>query len=148
MQNVPEPTAIEVVTYASDDVLAALTSLLPQLSATAAPLNRQTFEAVVENPGTQLLIARHNGSIVGALTLVLYTIPTGLRARIEDVVVDYVARGHGIGKALTATAVDIANQHGARTVDLTSAPSKVTANHLYQGLGFKPRESTTYRLSL
>ncbi|MBF6333194.1 GNAT family N-acetyltransferase [Nocardia transvalensis] len=142
------PVAIEVVAQASEEALAALANLLPQLSATASPLTRQRLEAVVTGLCTQLLVGRIGGSIVGALTLVMYTIPTGLRARIEDVVVDQTARGQGAGKALIIAALGIAKQRGARTVDLTSTPSKIVANHLYRDLGFTPRESTTYRMSL
>lgn len=75
------------------------------------------------------------------------TIPTGLRARIEDVVVDRAARGHGIGQALTNTALAIAIDHGARTIDLTSTPKKAAANQL-SATRSRPRESTTYRLTL
>ncbi len=139
--------SVEIVRQVSDETLAALTVLLPQLSASASSLTRERLETVVAAPGTELLIARTEGAIAGMLTLVTYTIPTGLRARIEDVVVDHSARGRGIGKALTATAIDIAEQRRARTVDLTSAPTKTAANQLYQNLGFTPRETTTYRIT-
>jgi len=135
----------ESVTHVSDEILAALASLVPQLSSTASALTRQHLEAVVADPSTELLIARLGDAVVGTLTLVTYTIPTGLRARIEDVVVDHAARGHGIGKALTASALELAEHRGARTIDLTSTPTKTAANQLYQNLGFTPRETTTYR---
>ncbi|MEV2226486.1 GNAT family N-acetyltransferase [Nocardia vinacea] len=138
---------VEIVRQVSDETLAALGVLLPQLSASASSLTRERLETVVAEPGTELLIARTEGAITGMLTLITYTIPTGLRARIEDVVVDHAVRGRGVGKALTATAIDIAGQRGARTVDLTSAPSKTAANKLYQNLGFTPRETTTYRIT-
>lgn len=85
--------------------------------------------------------------IVGALTLVIFRIPTGLRAWIEDVVVDEAARGHGVGAALTKTAVRIAQGEGARTIDLTSRPSREAANRLYERLGFQLRDSRVYRWS-
>ncbi|WP_280382756.1 GNAT family N-acetyltransferase [Nocardia wallacei] len=148
MPDTSEALAIETVTNVDEETLTALAGLLPQLSTTAAPLTAELLEEVATSPSTQLLVARLDGDIVGALTLVVYAIPTGLRARIEDVVVDQAARGRGVGKSLTTTALDIAKLRGARTVDLTSTPSKVAANHLYQQLGFKPRESTTYRMRL
>ncbi|GAD87062.1 MULTISPECIES: GNAT family N-acetyltransferase [Nocardia] len=144
----PEAVVIDIVTQVDDETLTALTDLLPQLSTTAAPLTRDVLEAVIDSTSTRLLIARVDGAIVGALTLVMYTIPTGLRARIEDVVVDQAARGHGIGRGLTTAALAIAIDHGARTVDLTSTPKRSAANQLYQRLGFAPRQSTTYRLTL
>ena len=142
----PGPVAVEIVTQVSGEILAALAALLPQLSTSAPWLSRERLEAVVAEPSTQLLIARTDSAIAGMLTLVTYTIPTGLRARIEDVVVDNTARGRSVGKALTATAIDFATQRGARTIDLTSAPEKTAANTLYRNLGFAPRDTTTYRI--
>ncbi|MEV6361396.1 GNAT family N-acetyltransferase [Nocardia asteroides] len=144
--NTPEAVVIDIVTEADEQTLHSLTALLPQLSATAAPLTRDRLEEVIDSPATRLLTARVDGTIVGALTLVMYPIPTGLRARIEDVVVDQASRGLGAGRALTTAALTIAKDHGARTVDLTSTPTKAAANHLYQQLGFTARQSTTYRV--
>jgi ribosomal protein S18 acetylase RimI-like enzyme len=81
------------------------------------------------------------------LTLVTFPIPTGLRAWIEDVVVDGEARGRGAGAALTTEAVRIARAAGARTVDLTSRPSRAAANRLYERLGFQVRDSKVFRLA-
>jgi ribosomal protein S18 acetylase RimI-like enzyme len=92
-----------------------------------------------------ILLARADDVIVGTLTLVMFPIPTGLRARIEDVVVDEAARGQGAGAALTQEALRIARSSGAKTVDLTSRPSRTAANHLYERLGFQRRESNVYR---
>ena len=82
------------------------------------------------------------------LTLAVFRIPTGIRAWIEDVVVDAEARGRGVGEALTREAVRVAGTHGARTVDLTSRPSREAANRLYQRLGFERRDTNVYRLSI
>jgi ribosomal protein S18 acetylase RimI-like enzyme len=68
-----------------------------------------------------------------------------VRAWIEDVVVDGAARGHGVGEALNRAAIAEADARGARTLDLTSRPSREAANRLYQRLGFQARESTVYR---
>jgi ribosomal protein S18 acetylase RimI-like enzyme len=84
---------------------------------------------------------------MGTLTLVIFPIPTGLRAWIEDVVVDEAARGRGAGTALMREAVRLASAAGARTVDLTSRPSRATANRFYERLGFQVRNSTVYRLA-
>jgi ribosomal protein S18 acetylase RimI-like enzyme len=74
--------------------------------------------------------------------------PSGLRARIEDVVVDEGARGHGIAGRLIEEAVRVAREGGARTVDLTSRPDRLAANRLYERLGFAVRESTVYRMTV
>ena len=84
---------------------------------------------------------------VGTLTLVTFPIPTGLRAWTEDVVVDEAGRGRGVGAALVREAIRLASAAGARTVDLTSRPSRTAANRLYEGLGFRVRDSKVYRLT-
>ena len=95
-----------------------------------------------------MFIARVDGVIVGSLTLVLYRIATGLKAWIEDVVVDEAARGHGVGEALNHAALDAARAHGAKAVSLTSRPSRAAANRLYQRIGFSPRDTNVYRYDL
>jgi ribosomal protein S18 acetylase RimI-like enzyme len=101
----------------------------------------------VESPTTTLLLAREplGGAIIGALTIAVFRIPTGVRAWIEDVVVDESARGRGVGESLTREAIRYANERGARTVDLTSRPSRAAANRLYQRVGFVERETRVYR---
>ena len=83
--------------------------------------------------------------ILGMLTLATFTIPTGLRAWVEDVVVDGEARGQGAGQALVEAAVEHAGKLGARTVDLTSRPTREAANRLYRRAGFELRETNVYR---
>jgi ribosomal protein S18 acetylase RimI-like enzyme len=95
-----------------------------------------------------VFVARVDGNIVGSLTLVTFRIPTGIRAWIEDVVVDESARGHGVGEALNQAAIQEARQKGAVTVDLTSRPSREAANRLYQRIGFVQRDTNVYRFSL
>lgn len=136
---------IEVVQFVDDELVTAFGRLIPQLSRSATALDAQTLRQLVAWPGNRLLVARMDGEIVGALTLVMFPIPTGLRAWIEDVVVDETARGHGVGAALTQEAVRMARADGARTVDLTSRPSREAANRLYERLGFQLRDSKVYR---
>ncbi|UWP86815.1 GNAT family N-acetyltransferase [Dactylosporangium fulvum] len=138
---------VEVVQEATDEVLKAFGQLLPQLSRSAEPLDAEALQTLVSWPGNRLLIARAGGEIVGALTLVMFPIPTGWRAWIEDVVVGEAARGQGVGAALTREAVRLARADGARTVDLTSRPSREAANRLYERLGFQLRDSKVYRLT-
>jgi ribosomal protein S18 acetylase RimI-like enzyme len=137
--------SIEIVTAVTPEISTAMHELLPQLSSSAPPLTDEQLAAIVASPATLLFVARVDGRIVGSLTLVRFRLPTGMRAWIEDVVVDRAARGHGVGEALNRAAIDAAHEHGARTVDLTSRPSREAANRLYQRLGFKARESTVYR---
>ncbi|MHB1433215.1 MAG: GNAT family N-acetyltransferase [Streptosporangiaceae bacterium] len=129
----------------TDEVVAAFRRLLPQLSTSAPPLDEEALAVIVAAPASTVLVAWVDGRIVGTLTLAMFPIPTGLRAWIEDVVVDEAARGHGVGKALTLQALRLAKEAGARTVDLTTRPARVAAGHLYEGLGFERRETRLYR---
>jgi ribosomal protein S18 acetylase RimI-like enzyme len=138
---------IEVVRTVTDEIVRAFGVLLPQLSRSAVPLDEQALRTLVAWQGNRLLVARVDGTIAGALTLVMFPIPTGLRAWIEDVVVDEAVRGQGIGAALTVEAVRLARADGARTIDLTSRPSRQAANRLYERLGFQARDSRVYRLA-
>jgi ribosomal protein S18 acetylase RimI-like enzyme len=136
---------VEVVERVSDELVEAFRRLLPQLSSSVPAPAAEALERIVAFPGNRLLVARDEGAIVGTLTLVLFPIPTGLRARIEDVVVDEAARGRGVGAALSLEALRLAAEAGARSVDLTSRPGREAANRLYQRLGFRRRESHVYR---
>ena len=136
---------VEAVRQATDELVEACRRLLPQLSSAAAALDADELARIVDHQANTLLVARDQGAIVGMLTLVTFPLPSGLRARIEDVVVDREARGHGVGTALTMAAIDLACQQGARNVDLTSRASRVAANRLYQRLGFQLRDSNVYR---
>ena len=133
---------------ASADVLAACHRLIPQLSTSSAPISAQELEEVIESDTTVLFAARSGQEIVGLLTLAIFRIPTGVRAWIEDVVVDNQARGKGVGDALNRAALAEAERRGAKTVDLTSRPSREAANRLYQRLGFKQRDTNVYRYDL
>jgi ribosomal protein S18 acetylase RimI-like enzyme len=137
---------VEEALEVSPDLAAAVGGLVGQLSSSSAPPGAAELEQIVASPATRLLVARDDGdAIVGTLTLVLFRIPTGLRAWIEDVVVDEDRRGRGVGEALTREAVRIAADAGARTVDLTSRPDREAANRLYERLGFRRRETNVYR---
>jgi ribosomal protein S18 acetylase RimI-like enzyme len=139
---------IEIAREATPELVDALARLLPQLSSSAPPPTPETVAEIVESPATRLFVARVDGVIAGSLTLVLFRLPTGLRARIDDVVVDDAARGHGVGAALNRAALDAAREWGARNVDLTSRPSREAANRLYERLGFVPRQTNVYRYDL
>ena len=140
--------SIEQASRVTDEVVEAFASLIPQLSSSNPPPGRQELEEVVASSSTVLFLARVDGRIAGSLTLAVFRIPTGLRAWIEDVVVDSSARGHGVGEALNIAAIEEARRRGAVTVDLTSRPSREAANRLYQRLGFKARETNVYRYDI
>jgi ribosomal protein S18 acetylase RimI-like enzyme len=141
---------MEVKVEAAGEVTAelaeAIARLVPQLSSSAPPPGAAELAEIVKSPATTLLVARvPEGDVVGTLTLVLFRIPTGMRAWIEDVVVDEGARGRGVGEALNEEAIRRATAAGARSVDLTSRPSREAANRLYRRLGFELRDTNVYR---
>jgi ribosomal protein S18 acetylase RimI-like enzyme len=132
----------------TDELVAAFARLIPQLSSSSPPPTTDELSAIVGAADSVLFVARRDGRIVGSLTLALYHIPTGLKAWIEDVVVDGDARGAGIGEALSRAAVDEARRRGAKHVSLTSRPHRESANRLYVGIGFELYETNVYRYVL
>ena len=144
----PVTVTVEIARAASEELVGAFERLTPQLSRSSPAPTAEQLAEIVDSPATALLVARgDDGTILGSLTLVLFRIPTGLRAWIEDVVVDGDARGQGVGEALNRFAIDVAAKRGARSVDLTSRPSREAANRLYRRLGFEPRDTNVYRYS-
>jgi ribosomal protein S18 acetylase RimI-like enzyme len=130
----------------SDELVAAFARLVPQLSSSARVPTREEIEAIVSSPATTIILAHDDGgTIIGSLTLVVFRTPTGVRAWIEDVVVDRAARGEGVGGALVEEAVRLASEANARTLDLTSRPARGAANSLYEKAGFKMRDTNVYR---
>jgi ribosomal protein S18 acetylase RimI-like enzyme len=136
---------IDVVREATGEVTEALRDLVPQLSTSAAPPDLAAVQRIVGSQATTLLAARLDGKIVGFLALVMFPIPTGFRAWIEDVIVDESARGRGVGEALTKKALELAEAAGARTVDLTTRPHREAAGRLYERVGFATRTTRNYR---
>jgi ribosomal protein S18 acetylase RimI-like enzyme len=139
---------IDIATEATDELVEAMARLIPQLSSSNPPPTKEELAELVRSEASTMFIARVEGKIVGSLTLAMFRIPTGVRAWIEDVVVDNSARGHGVGEGLNLAALEHARRNGAVTVDLTSRPSREAANRLYQRIGFKARETNIYRYSL
>jgi ribosomal protein S18 acetylase RimI-like enzyme len=153
---VPESPRIEEARQVTPALVAGMARLIPQLSRSAPPPTPDELEEMVASPATVVFIAVRDvpseagtvppdPEVVGTLTLVLFRIPTGLRALIEDVVVDTAASRQGIGEMLTDAALQRAHALGVATVDLTSRPSREAANRLYQRLGFALRETNVYR---
>ena len=139
---------INEITEASDEILSEINRLLPQLSKSASPLSLESLDILVKSESTNLYLAKEGDKVWGMLSLVVFSIPTGTKAWVEDVVVDSTARGKGLGKALMNHAFEQALEKGAKCIDLTSRPSRESANKLYQSLGYKTRETNVYRLSL
>lgn len=136
---------IEECTEVTDELVDAMLGLIPQLSNSAPPPGADVLATITDSPACHLLLARDDTGILGSLTLVVFPIPTGVRAWIEDVVVDGEARGKGVGDSLNRYAIELADSLGAKTVDLTSRPTREAANRLYKRMGFEQRDTNVYR---
>ena len=137
---------VEVFSGDASELADALVTLVPQLSKSNPPPSLAEVEAMLASDAITQFVARDDdGTIVGVSTLAIFPIPTALRAWIEDVIVDEVVTGQGIGEALTQAMIDAARERGCATVDLTSRPTREAANRLYQRMGFTIRETNVYR---
>jgi ribosomal protein S18 acetylase RimI-like enzyme len=142
------PVTVTIATSPDAQLCDALNRLLPQLTSRPVPLTPADLAAIVDSASSVLFVARDADAIVGVASLAVYRVPTGLKAWIEDVVVDEGARGLGVGEALTRAALEEARARGLGAVDLTSRPSREAAHRLYQKLGFTTRETAVYRKTL
>ena len=133
----------------AEELTQALVRLVPQLSRSNPPPSLESVRAMLAHDAvTQLLARGDDGAIVGVATLATFPIPTAVRAWIEDVIVDEASSNQGIGRVLVDALVEQARARGAKTVDLTSRPSREAANHLYRKAGFAPRDTNVYRFDL
>lgn len=137
------------ITEMSEAVYEAFERLIPQLSSSAKiPTREELTDLIASKAGIVLAAVDEEDpekTILGTMTLVVFRIPTGVRAWVEDVVVDREARGQGIGEKLIRTAITRAEAEGAKTIDLTSRPSRVEAHRLYRRCGFEMRETCVFR---
>ena len=138
---------VYIATEVTDELKEAMDRLVPQLSRSNPPPPRETLQEIVDSEASILFMAKDHTGVLGTLTLILFRIPTGLRAWIEDVIVDDAARGKGVGRILNEVAIQHAFDQGAITVDLTSRPSREAANRLYARIGFVQRDTNVYRFS-
>jgi GNAT superfamily N-acetyltransferase len=132
------------VTQYSEDVRQALNTLLPQLTPYASVVSEQALREIISAESTHLLLAIARERICGTATVVIMRVPTGKRARIEDMVVEEAMRGRGIAQELIAQAIQLARREGVRNIELTSHPSRKVAEALYRKMGFKRRETNTF----
>jgi GNAT superfamily N-acetyltransferase len=139
---------IEVVTEATSEVHAALARLLPQLNPRLPVPTMERLEAIIADPAVTLLLARDEEQVVGTTTVIVYTTPFWIKARLDEVVVDESARGKGVGAALVQASLDLARSSGVEVVELQSGVQRDAAHRLYARMGFQPRETNVYRIVL
>ena len=140
---------IKKINRFSTRVFNALLRMLPQLAPDSELPDEKTFKEILKSGSTHFFIAElDNKEIAGILTLVTYDIPSGHKVWIEDLVVDESQRGKGYGRELMLFAISFAKSTGAKSIELTSRPSRIAANQLYRQLGFVIRETNVYRFPL
>ena len=141
---------IEVVRAATPELHVALARLLPQLNPTLPVPDVERLERLLADPDVTLLVAKEGDDIVGTTTVIVYTTPFWIKARLDEVVVDASARGKGVGEALVTAALDIGRERGAQVAELQSGrgPNREAAHRLYQRLGFQIRSSDVMRIVL
>lgn len=144
------PVIISLATAAdAAELHAALQHLVPQLSRSNPPPSLEAVKVMLAHHATDQFVARDDdGTIIGVATLATFPIPTAVRSWVEDVIVDAARNGQGIGRLLIDAMVARARELGAKTVDLTSRPSREAANHLYRKAGFVERETNVWRFDL
>jgi hypothetical protein len=137
-----------VVRTVDNLLIEAVDRLILQLADTASAPGRWEIEQIVANPSAIVLVAESATVIVGLLALVVFRTPTGVRARIEDLVVDEFVELPDVTERLIRRAVKTAGSRGARTVEATCATSKMNLARIYEQLGFERRSTTAYQYKI
>lgn len=142
--------SIERLKIYSPELTEVLNRLLKQLDDAAIPLKKTDVEDMIVSGANRLFVARSmdNKKIIGMLTLIVFRIPFARKGLLEDITVDQEYRGKGIGTKLIAAAINQAREEGVKYLDFTSRPERVEANRLYKRLGFKKRNTNSYRIKL
>jgi ribosomal protein S18 acetylase RimI-like enzyme len=135
---------IEQVSEASEELLAAVHRLLPQLSEARTPPTLEQLAETVSRQTVLVAFDERTGAVVGTLTLIIYRVSSGLKARLEDVIVDAGARGQGVGDALVREGMARAGAANVLMLELTSMPYRESANRLYKRLGFVRKPTNVY----
>jgi len=141
---------IEEVTEATAEVHEALVRLLPQLNPTLPLPTRERIERLIGDPAVTLVVARDGDRIVGTATVIVYTTPYWIKARLDEVVVDGDARGKGVGEAIVRHCLEVGRRKGAQVAELQSGRGEVraAAHRLYKRIGFQVRDSDIFRITL
>ena len=140
-----EPSFIEIEDL-KPDYLEAINRLIAQLSTSSHTFTEAELNSLIASPQSHLYALEYDEKIIGMVTLCIYQCPTGRKAWIEDVVVDQNHRGKGYGKLMVRKAMEECQNRGNVTLMLTSRPSRIVANQLYQSLGFEKRETNVYKM--
>ena len=137
---------IEINTY-SPEYHEAMQRFLDQLTPEHMTLTEEMVKQLIASENSHLFFLMQDEQVAGMLTVGIYYSPTGGKAWIEDVVVDEAFRGQGLSKQLVAHAIQFVESKQIPLLMLTSNPTRVAANKLYQAMGFGRKETNVYRMT-
>lgn len=133
--------------------LDALCLLLQQLFAIEADFSfeptrvRRGLELLLEQESACVLTARYNGQVIGMCTAqkVISTSEGGYSVWVEDLVVEHVYRGHGVGRQLLNGITAWARRQGARRMQLLADDENRLATTFYRRNGWRRTQLTALR---
>ena len=137
---------IEINTY-SPEYHEAMQRFLDQLTPEHMTLTEEMAKQLIASENSHLFFLMQDEQVAGMLTVGIYYSPTGGKAWIEDVVVDEAFRGQGLSKLLVAHAIQFVESKQIPLLMLTSNPTRIAANKLYQAMGFGRKETNVYRMT-
>jgi len=136
----------ELLAFSLQD-LADLDALMHELSATSF-CNEVLLNNALSDANVHVYVIRDEGHIVATGTLCIKHTLEFTIADIESVVVSSKCRGRGYGKELMTAMIEAAKKMNVHHIQLTSNPTRVAANQLYQELGFERYETNCYKRKL
>lgn len=124
-------------------------ALMRELSPRSA-CGADTLMAALEDPGCYLYVIRAEGAgrIVASGCLCVAHSTELTLGFVESICVSSAMRGRGLGRLLMEHIIGEARRLGVGKLHLTSHPSRIAANALYQSLGFELRDTNDYRMVL
>lgn len=137
--------------HTTKSVLADLNALLKQQmhdQASFSPMPMGRFKKILADKNICMLGMFDGKKVIGTGTIIMVTKLRGNYGYIEDMIVDESYRGQGLGRQLGDALVAAAKKHNVTTIELSTRPSRVAANALYQKMGFEPKDTNVYRLKL
>ena len=132
----------ELLTYTDTD-FSDLASLMQELSGNII-FTRESLDRMLADPNSHLYVIREGSRIVACASLCIFHQPFSTDATIESVVVSSKMRGKGMGRKLMEHLLDEAARMNVDCIHLTSNPSRIAANALYQKMGFEKKETNCY----
>ncbi|MEX0916573.1 MAG: GNAT family N-acetyltransferase [Candidatus Spechtbacterales bacterium] len=136
----------DVLTKVEGSDTEEIRALYAQLSESGIQPDDASIESAIRDRNTVVIVLREDTTIIGMGTVVLVRVMSGVKARLEDIVVDEGYRGQGLGERITNELIETARSYKVSVIELTSKPERVAANALYQKVGFEKKDTNTYVL--